>query len=322
MDSLTQATLGAAVGHLVAGKRIGTKAAVLGALIATIPDLDVVFLPFFDPLQDISVHRSVSHSFLFCVLASLLFAWILTRLKWTRELKFGQLLLFTFLVLVTHPLLDAMTTYGTLLFFPFSDLRVSFDSINIVDPVYTLPLLFGLMWTIIASHRSKSAKGKANLLGMMISTFYLVFTLFNSGRVEKVFEHAFEENSIHTSRITTVPVKVGNVHWYGVGRTADTLFLGQYSPFMEHDIELEGFAINEHLLDDLDPVLVDRMKWFAQDHFVVAEKDGKYRVYNLQCDMQGVRQFGDYLAPTAFYYEITPHPDGTYDLEVGMHPAD
>jgi len=68
--------------------------------------------------------------------------------------------------------------------------------------------------------------------------------------------------------------------------------------------------------------LVYKMKWFAQGFYTVAEKEGKIRIYNMQCDMQGIRTFGDYKAPTAFYYEITPHQDGSYDLAAGMHPSE
>ena len=76
------------------------------------------------------------------------------------------------------------------------------------------------------------------------------------------------------------------------------------------------------MLDKLDEELVYKMKWFAQGFYTVAEKDGKIRVYNMQCDMQGTRHFGDYLAPTAFYYQITPEEDGSYDLKTGMHPSE
>ena len=80
MDSLTQAALGAAVGESVLGKRIGGKAAVLGAIIGTVPDLDVLLMPFYDGLEKISVHRGYSHSILFCLLGAFLFAYILSKL--------------------------------------------------------------------------------------------------------------------------------------------------------------------------------------------------------------------------------------------------
>ena len=84
MDSITQAVLGAAVGEAVLGKKIGNKAAVLGVTGGTIPDLDIVLLPFFTDLQRISIHRGYSHSILFCLIGASLFAWILSRSKWTK----------------------------------------------------------------------------------------------------------------------------------------------------------------------------------------------------------------------------------------------
>ena len=107
--------------------------------------------------------------------------------------------------------------------------------------------------------------------------------------------------------------------WYGVAKDKTQLHIGKYSILDKNKIEFHSFLINDQLLNDLDHYLVDRMKWFAQGFYIVAEKNGKIRVYNMQCDMQGVREFGDYKAPTAFYFEITPHPNGRYDLSSGMH---
>ena len=72
----------------------------------------------------------------------------------------------------------------------------------------------------------------------------------------------------------------------------------------------------------MDEKLIERMKWFAQGFYTVVEKDGKIRIYNIQCDMQGVREFGDYKAPPAFYFEITQDNVGGYELSSGMHHSD
>lgn len=139
MDSLTQAVLGAAVGEAVMGKKIGHKAAILGAIGGTIPDLDVLITPFLDEFQKISLHRGYSHSILFSLLGAFLFAYILSKMKWTKGIAFSKLWLFSFLAFFTHILLDAFTSYGTQLFLPFTNWRVSFDSISIIDPIYTIP---------------------------------------------------------------------------------------------------------------------------------------------------------------------------------------
>ncbi len=148
MDSISQAALGAAIGEVVMGKGIGNKGATIGAVIATVPDLDMILYLFYDSYDMMSIHRGSSHSFLFSLLGGLLIAYILQRVKWTRETEFSRLWIFTLLVLLTHILLDAFTSYGTQLFLSFLDVRTGFDSTNVVDPVYTLPLIIGVSLTL------------------------------------------------------------------------------------------------------------------------------------------------------------------------------
>ncbi len=318
MDSITQATMGAAIGQAMLGKKIGGKAAILGATVATIPDLDVVLLPLFDELQRISIHRGYSHSILFSILGALLLAYVLTRIKWTKQIPFKQLLLFTWLALFTHMLLDAFTTYGTQLFLPISDYRVSFDSINIVDPVYTLPLLIGLLITLYQKAK-KGMSSIANRIGLAVSTLYLLFTFGHKQVISKAINSALKKQNIEYNELKTIPVGIGNVNWYGVAKNDNTLYIGKYAGLNNEPIEFHSFPINEHLMNGVDPKLADRLKWFSQDFYTVAEHNGKIRLYNLQCDMQGVRTYGNYKAPTAFYFEITRHSDSSFGLSSGMH---
>ena len=145
------ATLGAAIGEAVLGKKLGRKAGLAGAIIGTIPDLDVLLTPFFSALQKISIHRGYSHSILFCFLGATFIAYVLSRSKWMKEIKYRLIWFSSFLVLFTHILLDAFTSYGTQLFLPLTNWRVSFDSIGIIDPFYTVPLLGGVLLTNCSS---------------------------------------------------------------------------------------------------------------------------------------------------------------------------
>jgi len=318
MDSITQATLGAAIGQALLGKKIGGKAAVLGAIVATIPDLDVVLLPLYDSLERISIHRGFSHSILFSILGALLLTYILTRIKWTKHLSVKRLFIFNWLALFTHILLDAFTAYGTQVFLPFSDNRVSFDSINIVDPVYTIPLLIGLVITVY--HQSKNKKwSRANHIGLVVSSVYLLFTLVNKEFVSNAIQSDLMASHITYDEMKTIPVGVGSINWYGVAKNKDTLYIGKYSRFKNEAVDFHSFPINNHLLAGVNQRLSERLKWFSQDFYTVAEQDGKIRLYNLQCDMQGVRNYGNYKAPTAFYFEIISHSDSSYELRTGMH---
>ena len=123
MDSITQAVLGAAIGEAVLGKKIGNKGAILGAAVATIPDLDVALYLFYDKFEMLSIHRGYSHSILFSIIGVFLIAYILQRIKWTDTVGYWRRWIFTWLALFTHMLLDAFMAYGTQLFLPFSDKR-------------------------------------------------------------------------------------------------------------------------------------------------------------------------------------------------------
>ena len=319
MDSLTQATLGAALGEALLGKKIGNKAAVIGALIGTIPDLDIMFVPFFDEFQKISLHRGYSHSFLFCILGAFLLAYVFGKIKWVTNISYRKLWLFSFLALLTHVLLDCFTSYGTQLFLPFTDLRVSFDSISIIDPLYTTPLLLGVLISVFYCRKTDKQRGLPNYIGLVISSFYLLFTLTNKQHIEQVFCTQLKEQNIPSTQLLTIPVKVGNVIWYGVAKDHSNLHIGKYNSFKKNKIKFHTFPINDHLLKELDELLVYRMKWFAKGFYTVVKKNDKIRIYNMQCDMQGIRKFGNYKAPTAFYFELSPHKDGTYQLSSGMH---
>ncbi len=318
MDSITQATLGAAIGHAILGKKIGGKAAIIGAVVATIPDLDVALLPFYDSIQGISIHRGYSHSIVFSILGSLLLTFILGRLKWFKSITFRRLFVFNWLVLVTHMLLDAFTAYGTQLFLPFSDLRVSFDSINIIDPVYTLPLLFGLGFTIYQQYINND-QSIANHVGLVVSTLYLLFTLGHKQHITSGIKAELQEQNISYHSLKTIPVGIGNGNWYGVAKNDETLYIGKYSDYTHGHTVFHAFPINDYLFNGIEADIRKKLKWVSQDYYTVAEKDGKIRVYNLQCDMQGVRMYGGYKAPTAFYYELTPNADGSHKLSTGMH---
>ncbi|RXE47253.1 metal-dependent hydrolase [Chromohalobacter israelensis] len=175
MDSLTQACLGAAIGGTVLGRRLGRKAVLAGAALGTLPDLDIV-IDYGDAVADYTYHRGFSHSLL--VLAALaLSLTLLARAgeRWRRvtppigTLRWG--LLFGG-CLLTHPVLDAFTTYGTQLWWPLTTPPVNWHSIFIIDPLFTLPLLVGVVAALI--------KGDSPRLlgwGLTIACFYLTFAV-------------------------------------------------------------------------------------------------------------------------------------------------
>ncbi len=319
MDSITHIVLGAALGELILRKKTGNKGAILGAIIATIPDLDVLLVPFFDDYQKLSIHRGYSHSILFCLVAAMVLAMWLKRISWTKKVSRLALFSFSFLALITHVLLDVFTPYGTQLFLPFNNARVTLDNITVIDPVYTIPILIGLLvsWNVIKIKRFRIF---ANKMGLLLSSSYLIFTLLNKQLVNERFDKALQKNNIRYSSMMTVPVTAGSIKWYAVAKSDSTIYIGDLNILKkDQNIAFEKFPINKQLLNYIDDDLALRMRWFAKEFYVVNEYKGKLVLYNLQCDMQGIRHYPNYKAPTVFYFEFDKNKGKTKEYKTGFH---
>jgi len=148
MDSLSQIVLGASVQGAILGKYQGRKAYLYGAMLGTIPDLDVI-LNYGDPVSNMTYHRGFSHSLVVLTALGLGGAWLISRYHQWRGIPLPysdqRLALAMTLALTTHPILDSFTVYGTQLFWPLQEslqiTPISIASMFIIDPLYTLPLL-------------------------------------------------------------------------------------------------------------------------------------------------------------------------------------
>jgi inner membrane protein len=143
VDPLTHALTGATIAWAVAGPRLGKRSLLIGAAAALAPDLDVLIRSSSDPLLAIEHHRGFTHALLFAPVGAALVALLLRgrspfRMAWVAA--FGAWL--------SHGLLDAATTYGTQLFWPLSRVRVGLDVISIIDPLFTLFALAGVMASV------------------------------------------------------------------------------------------------------------------------------------------------------------------------------
>jgi len=269
MDSLTQITLGAAVGEAILGRQLGNRAIVWGAVFGTVPDLDIVFTPFQDSIQFLVHHRGLSHSLLAVFVATPVLAWGFAK-AYRPAVGYWRWASFFFLVLLTHILLDCLTVYGTQLFVPFSDVRVAWSTIFIIDPLYTLPFL-GCVVACLFLQRTGRWRRTINLIGLLLSTAYLALTVVNKLHVEQVFADALARQKIETTRLMTCPTPLNNVLWYCIAEDETGYHVGLYSLLDSHqDIEFRGVPRREDLLGDLASTYgVDRLIWFADGYYCV-----------------------------------------------------
>lgn len=169
MDPLTQATLGAALPQGVASRerlRLATLCGLLGGLA---PDLDVLIRSERDPLLFLEFHRQFTHSLLFIPVGGALVGLLVwSALGRRRRWPLQWVLLFSLLGYATHALLDACTSYGTQLLWPFSNERFAWNNVSIIDPLLTLPLLLMVLWAGWRRARLPALAGLVWVVGYLL----------------------------------------------------------------------------------------------------------------------------------------------------------
>ena len=271
MDSLTQIALGSCVAAACVPGRQRRKAALLGAALGTVPDLDV-FVDYGDPVANFTMHRGFSHSLL--VLAPLgLVLWGALKAWWppVREAP-RQWLAAILLALLTHPLLDAHTAYGTQLLWPSGLAPVSWATLFIIDPLYTLPLLAGMVAVLIRP--ASRCAGRWLVAGLVLSTLYMGWSWTAKTLVEAQARQTLQARGLADAPMFITPTPLNTLLWRVVVRTDGGYYEGLDSVVAD-DGEIE---FTFHPSDDAaltaaaDVPALARLSWFA-DGFVSGTMD-------------------------------------------------
>lgn len=270
MDSLTQIILGAAVGEAVLGKKVGNKAMLYGAIAGTIPDLDVLARQFTDTTRALEMHRGFTHSIVFSVVFAPVFAWLVSRYEKYKDFK-GWTWLF-FLAFVTHPMLDAHTTWGTQFFWPF-DLRLAFKTIFVIDPLYTVPFLVCLILALRLK-RTNPKRQFYNKLGLWISSSYLALTFLLKWIAFTQFEKALQDQNISYTQLDTRPAPLNTILWSANVDTESAYLLANYSFFDTQPISFESYPKKHELIEDIaDNERVQRMIHISKGWYTISQQD-------------------------------------------------
>lgn len=301
MDSLTQIVLGAAVGEAVAGKKVGNKAMLYGAIAGTIPDLDIIATPFTDPLTAIEIHRGFTHSILFAILFAPVFGFLISKIERRSEATFKDWSWLVFWALLTHPLLDALTTWGTKIFWPL-DYPVAVESIFVIDPLYTLPFMAFLIAAMFF-RRDDKRRRILNYIGLIISTSYLVLAFGIKCYATSQVTAALEDQQIRFNALKVKPAPLNTILWTANVMADDVVYLGDYSLFDSQPIRFYPVPKDHHLLGEkINDVNVQRLIKITENWFVVhSDENGRLFINDLRF---GTLNF-DYQDPQfSFSYEI------------------
>lgn len=270
MDSLTQAVLGGAVGYCVAGKNAPRKAILYGATLGTLPDLDVL-VQYSNDLASYSHHRGWSHSWLVHTVVAPLIAWLAEKAD--NTFNYTTWLLMIWLCFITHSGLDALTVYGTQLFWPFMPPPISIGSTFIIDPVYTVPLLLGVLFILFKPTLSFSHK--TIKFGVIASSVYLIWGLTAQTLIQQRIVNALNEQNISYTKLKVIASPLNTLLWRVIVINNENYY-ETYSSVLDpknHPIHFDKYKRHANLLTIEQSKDLKQLDWFTNGFYAMDQKE-------------------------------------------------
>lgn len=283
MDSLSHALLGAMLGQVGPARRAGNRALLAGAAIAWIPDIDVAIGYGLSDAAALTFHRGITHSIVFALCLSPLLGLALHRLRVHRSVSWRQWTLLSAMVLLSHLLLDSLTSYGIQLLQPFSAHSYAVASVSVIDPLYTLPLLVAAL-VIPWLHSRRRHRLVIAATALVLSSAYLVSTLYYQNQATRQIRDGFAAAGIKVERLFVKPTLFNTVLWRGIAESGSGYHVAFHS---RHDSaapqEFIYFSRNEELLGDYrhEEVVQDLIA-VSDGYYQVVEEDGELMLRDLR----------------------------------------
>lgn len=310
MDSVTQAALGALCGELVLRRQLGNKGILWGAVIGTLPDLDVITYAFLEPMQQLYWHRGLSHSILMTVIVALLGTWLFP--KRYPQVRKWRAALFFLLAWGTHILIDCFNAYGAQIFEPFSSKKVTLGNLFIIDVFFTLPMLFVLAWCLLKKKRLErrcSAWWVSLWLGV-----YVACSLLMRSQAEVEFRERLALDGVLPERVLVMPTFSNIFLWRQIAEDGGRFYSSHWSVLGN-----EGNSV--HMVDKLDTAEFDAsqalhdLEWFTMGWLVKHRQRGEDHAIYVDAWNIGSAHLGEGEVIPAFVWKLTHKDDGSYQVE-------
>jgi len=248
MDTITHIVLGACVGEVMAGKKIGRKAMLIGAVAQSIPDIDIVAGFWLTPASDLLAHRGFTHSILFALLVAPVLAFFSAKGFKKSSFPFKKWVLFWCIQILIHLFIDSFNAYGTGLFEPFSHYRVSFNTIFVADPFFAISL--GIVFLMLLFARKDNSKRvKWATTAITISACYLCLCIANKLIVIRHVKTAMQTENISHTRYFTTPTPLNSFLWFVVAEDKSGFNIAHSSVFdKQAKIDFRYYSRNDSLL--------------------------------------------------------------------------
>ena len=287
MDLLSQGVLGAAAPQSVAPPGHARIAMLFGFLAGMAPDLDVFIRSSTDPLLFLQYHRQFTHALVFIPIGGCLCGWLLHQLLGKRNgLSLRRSIFYCTLGYATHGLLDACTTYGTQLFWPFSEARFSWNAVSVVDPLFTVPIL---LLVLVSAHRRYAVLAR---IALVWAIAYPMIGLVQRERVEEIGWELARSRGHEPLQLEAKPSFANLVLWKIVYETdghyyvdaarllADgKVYTGDSVPKLDLERDLPWLDHASQQARD-----IERFRWFS-DGYVALEPGQPNRITDIRYSM-------------------------------------
>ena len=309
MDSVTQAVLGATVAGAIAGKRCNGKILLAGAALGTLPDLDV-FINYGNDINNVIKHRGFSHSLFVLSLFSLFLASAINHFKPIVGWSFARLFSLISLALITHPLLDYFTSYGTQLMWPLTG-YFSASSIFIIDPLYTLPLIIALFYIRMDYQRAR----KPAIIALSLSGLYLGWGVIAKQIIHQRAVNSLASAGITSNKIFITPTALNTILWRVVVIDGNNYWEG-VSSFLDKStaITFEKRQRNHWPLPQT-PKLLDSYLFFTHDFVRYREENNQLIISDLRMGMREKAAFEFTFAQRDINNQWTPVTPTRFESE-------
>jgi inner membrane protein len=316
MDSLTHIAIGACMGEAFAGRTVGKKAMLWGALAQSIPDIDFIGVFWMDIASNLLGHRGFTHSFLFCLLITPLMALLAERWHRPHNISLRKWMLFFGSVIFFHIFIDAFNNYGVGWLEPFSHKRISFNAIYVADPLFSIWPGIALI-ALILFRRTTPKRKRWWQMGLGLSALYLVYCLFNKYTIDRDVKEILAKQQIRYTSYLTTPAPLQNWLWFVVAGNDTGYHVGFRSVFdTKKEIHFQYFYRNDSLLNPVrDHEDVQKLIRFSQGFYTV-EKWADTLVFN---DLRFGQILGwqDPKEKFVFHYFLHDDYDNRYVVQRG-----
>lgn len=306
MDTITHLALGACTGEILLGKKLGKKAMLWGALAQNLPDCDTFVSEFYRADKSFLIHRGITHSLFFAVVAGVCLAFLVARIHRKNNPVLHELIFFFCFQLALHDLLDTCNAYGTGLLEPFSQHRFAINVLYVADPLFTISMIIAALF-LLFKKPTFPVRVKWAWRGIIVSAFYLCAAGVNKLYINYRVDQSILRQKTAINHYFTTPAPFNSLLWFVVAQKDSVYFTAYASVFDDFKQPIAySFYPQNHVYAHLkaDTAVLQNLATFASGYYTISQTGGDYYFNVLR--FQQVQGWLGYNAPFAFSYPLKP----------------